>query len=166
MASSLAVARRAALQARAAVRIRHYANIAAAETPVPTTPAPLTSTLHEDDDPQLADYPRLPFVSKQLRPPRGWEDPQFRRNFGETLHEQEEIVSMWGPDVPVVPPQTAARWFSIAVLGFVGLGVIVNYAPFEIPAVRREYPFSGLVSELGSLEANTARVEQDTEVDE
>ncbi len=62
---------------------------------------------------------------------------------------------MWGPDAPLVPPQTATRWFSIAVLGFVGLGVIVNYAHFEIPAVRREYPFSGLVSELGSLEANT-----------
>ena len=71
------------------------------------------------------------------------------------LHEQEEILSMWGPDVPVVPPRTAARWFSIAVLGFVGLGVIVNYAHPEIPAVRREYPFSGLASELGSLDANT-----------
>ena len=62
---------------------------------------------------------------------------------------------MWGPDAPLVPPQTAARWFSVALLGFVGLGVIVNYAHPQIPAVRREYPFSGLVSELGSLEANT-----------
>ena len=85
MASSLAVARRAALQARAAVHIRHYANISAAETPAPIHPAPLTSTLHEDDDPQLADYPHLPYVSKQLRPARGWEDVQFRRNYGETV---------------------------------------------------------------------------------
>ena len=61
---------------------------------------------------------------------------------------------MWGPDVPVVPPQTVTRWFSITVLGFVGLGVIVDYAHPEIPAIRREYPFSGLASELGSLEAN------------
>ena len=67
--------------------MRHYANIAAAETPAPITqtPAPLTSTLHEDDDPQLADYPRLPYVSKQLRPALGWEDMQFRRNYGETV---------------------------------------------------------------------------------
>ncbi|KAI0707326.1 hypothetical protein C8Q76DRAFT_696541 [Earliella scabrosa] len=128
-----------------------------------------------DDDPQLADYPRLPFVSKQTRPARGWEDMQFRRNFGETssscltpeqLHEQEEVLSMWGPDVPVVPPQTAARWFSIAVLGFVSFGVLCNYAHPEIPAIRREYPFSGLVSELGGYEENQARVEQDTEADE
>lgn len=90
---------------------------------------------------------------------------------------------MWGPDVPVVPTQTAARWFSIAVLGFVSFGVFCSYVRPEIPAVRREYPFSGLVSELGSFEDNKvrpspvmilvplltsvqARVEQDTEADE
>ncbi|KAI0749822.1 hypothetical protein C8Q80DRAFT_1101214 [Daedaleopsis nitida] len=108
----------------------------------------------EDDDPQLADYPRLPFVSKQTRSPRGWEDMQFRRNFGEPMHEQEEVLSMWGPDVPVVPPQTAARWFSIAVLGFVSFGVLCSYVHPAMPAIRREYPFSGLVSELGGYEEN------------
>ena len=61
---------------------------------------------------------------------------------------------MWGPDIPVVPGPTALRWFSIATLGFVTFGIICNYAHPEIPAVRREYPFSGLVSELGDLEAN------------
>ena len=85
MSSSLAVARRAALQARAVVRVRHYANIAAAETPAPTTPQPMTTTLPDDGDPQLGDYPSLPFVSKQRRPARGWEDFQFRRNFGEPV---------------------------------------------------------------------------------
>ncbi|KAI0635967.1 hypothetical protein C8Q77DRAFT_1216482 [Trametes polyzona] len=166
MNTSLTVARRAALRARAAAaapRIRCYATPAA---PAPTSPAPMTTTLGEEDDPQLADYPRLPFVSKQTRPARGWEDLQFRRNFGEPLHEQEEILSMWGPDVPVVPPQTALRWFSIAVLGFVSLGVLCNYAHPEIPAVRREYPYGGLVSELGGLEENKARVENDSEADE
>ena len=61
---------------------------------------------------------------------------------------------MWGPDVPVVPPQIALRWFSIAVLGFVSLGVLCNYAHPVIPAIRREYPFDGLSSELGGLEEN------------
>ncbi|KAI0671778.1 hypothetical protein C8Q78DRAFT_991332 [Trametes maxima] len=164
MNTSLTVARRAALRARAvAPRIRSYAT---PTTAAPTSPAPLTSTLPEDDDPQLADYPRLPFVSKQTRPARGWEDLQFRRNYGEPLHEQEEVLSMWGPDVPVVPPQTAIRWFSIAVLGFVSFGVLCNYGHPEIPAVRREYPFGGLVNELGGLDENKARVEQDSEADE
>ncbi|KAH9903064.1 hypothetical protein C8Q73DRAFT_609672, partial [Cubamyces lactineus] len=130
--------------AAAASRIRCYATPSA---PAPTSPAPMTSP--PDDDPQLADYPRLPFVSKQTRPALGWEDLQFRRNFGEPLHEQEEVLSMWGPDVPVVAPQIALRWFSIAVLGFVSLGVLCNYAHPVIPAVRREYPFGGLSSELG-----------------
>ena len=62
---------------------------------------------------------------------------------------------MWGPDVPVVPPPTAARWFSIAVLGFVSFGVLCSYAHPEIPAVRREYPYGGLTSELGGYEQNT-----------
>ena len=61
---------------------------------------------------------------------------------------------MWGPDIPVVPPQIALRWFSIAVLGFVSLGVLCNYAHPVIPAIRREYPFDGLSSELGGLEEN------------
>ncbi|KAI0775174.1 hypothetical protein BD413DRAFT_603149 [Trametes elegans] len=163
MNTSLTVARRAALRARAAApRIRCYSTPTA---PAPTTPAPVTST-EPDDDPQLGDYPRLPFVSKQTRPPLGWDDPQFRRNFGEPLHEQEEILSMWGPDVPVVPPYTALRWFSVAVLGFVSFGVFCNYAHPEMPAVRREYPYDGLVKELGGLEENKARVERDTEVEE
>ena len=61
---------------------------------------------------------------------------------------------MWGPDIPVVPPPTAARWFSIAVAGFVSLGVLLSYAHPEIPAVRREYPYGGLVEELGGYEQN------------
>jgi hypothetical protein len=37
-------------------------------------------------DPQLDGYPELPFVSKQRRPARAaWDDPQMRRNFGETV---------------------------------------------------------------------------------
>ena len=89
MASSLAVARRAALQARAAVRLRHYANAAASES-TEHAPALPKDLVHEDDDPQLADYPRLPYVSKQLRPARGWDDMQFRRNYGETVRKSSK----------------------------------------------------------------------------
>ncbi len=88
MNTSLAVARRAALRARAAARVRTYVAPAATQAPAPTSPAPLTTTMPEDDDPQLADYPRLPFVSKQTRPARGWEDQQFRRNYGEPVRVQ------------------------------------------------------------------------------
>lgn len=46
-------------------------------TPVPAEP--------QEKDPQLGDYPQLPFVSRQLRPAKGWWDEQQRRNFGETV---------------------------------------------------------------------------------
>jgi NADH dehydrogenase (ubiquinone) 1 beta subcomplex subunit 8 len=62
---------------------------------------------------------------------------------------------MWGPDVPVVPPQTALRQFTLVALGFVSFGLFMKYALVpDIPAVRREYPYSGLVTELGGVEEN------------
>lgn len=49
-----------------------------------------TATLGEREvaaqDPQIADYPRLPWISRQRLPAKGqyW-DPQMRRNFGEAV---------------------------------------------------------------------------------
>ncbi|KZT29751.1 hypothetical protein NEOLEDRAFT_1084521 [Neolentinus lepideus HHB14362 ss-1] len=128
---------------------RTFSNVPARQHPVPAT-----YKNPEMDDPQLNGYPRLPYVSRQYLPPKGWDDPQMRRNFGDTMHEQEEILSMWGPDIPVVPPQTALLHFGLAVLGFVGIGVICVALTPDIPALRRQYPYDGLKKELGGLEEN------------
>lgn len=74
------------------------------------------------------------------------------------MPEYDEVLSMWGPDIAPVTPQTALKHFSIAVLGFVGAAAFIKYAlvPDQV-AVRREYPFSGLVTELGGLEENKVR---------
>jgi NADH dehydrogenase (ubiquinone) 1 beta subcomplex subunit 8 len=62
---------------------------------------------------------------------------------------------MWGPDAAPLPPNVALRWFSIAVAGFVSFGFVAKYALVaDRPAIPREYPFSGLVTELGGLEEN------------
>lgn len=62
---------------------------------------------------------------------------------------------MWGPDAPVVPPSTALRWFMTAVAGFTTFGVITKFALIPSrPSVPREYPYSGLETELGGLEEN------------
>ncbi|KAH9928286.1 uncharacterized protein B0H18DRAFT_953990 [Fomitopsis serialis] len=114
----------------------------------------------EEHDPQLGDYPQLPWVSRQRLPARGWDDQQMRRNFGDPLHDRDEILSMWGLDAPVVPPSTALRHFIIAFSGIAAFGVFCKYALVPArPAVPREYPFSGLVTELGGLEDNKAREE-------
>ncbi|KIP07623.1 hypothetical protein PHLGIDRAFT_39654, partial [Phlebiopsis gigantea 11061_1 CR5-6] len=109
-------------------------------------------------DPQLAGYPELPYVSKQRRSAFGWDDPQMRRNFGETLHEQEEIVSMWGPDAPVVPPPRALRNFVTAFSTFGAFFAFLYYVHPEMPAIRRDYPYDGLAKELGGLEENKVRL--------
>ncbi|THG96809.1 hypothetical protein EW026_g5090 [Hermanssonia centrifuga] len=114
-------------------------------------------SLKEEQDPQLGDYPTLPDISKQRRPARGWDDPQMRRNFGEPLHFKEEMYSMWGPDAPVVPPAQALRHFTIVTIGFVMFGFLCKAIVPESPVARRQYPFSGLVTELGGLEENKAR---------
>ncbi|RXW25589.1 hypothetical protein EST38_g210 [Candolleomyces aberdarensis] len=113
------------------------------------------ATPSQEVDPQLEGYPQLPFIQRGTLPARGWDDMLERRNFGEPIHEQEELLSMWGPDVPVVEPRVAARHFLIAVTGFIAFGFTVKYAlTQDPPVIRREYPYNGLIKELGGLEEN------------
>jgi NADH dehydrogenase (ubiquinone) 1 beta subcomplex subunit 8 len=61
---------------------------------------------------------------------------------------------MWAPDPPVIPPHIALRQFTIAWLGIIGLGYIIYLNVPERPAIPRQYPYNGLIKELGGLEAN------------
>jgi NADH dehydrogenase (ubiquinone) 1 beta subcomplex subunit 8 len=65
---------------------------------------------------------------------------------------------MWAPDVPAVDPRTSARYFAVALLGFITFGTTAYYVLTpNMPAIRREYPYDGLVTELGGVEANKVR---------
>ena len=64
---------------------------------------------------------------------------------------------MWGPDAAPLPPTTALRQLLIAISGFVAVGLVLNALTPEPPAVRREYPYGGLIKELGGLEENQVR---------
>jgi NADH dehydrogenase (ubiquinone) 1 beta subcomplex subunit 8 len=62
---------------------------------------------------------------------------------------------MWGPDPAHVDQNMALRQFLLAFGGIALFGVACKYVLTpEIPAVRREYPFDGLVKELGGMEEN------------
>lgn len=61
---------------------------------------------------------------------------------------------MWGPDPAPVPIEVARRQFLMAVAGFIAFGFLVKAITQEPPAIRREYPFDGLVKELGGVEEN------------
>lgn len=70
------------------------------------------------------------------------------------LHEQEEVLSMWGPDVPRagLTAQSALVQLLGAFAGFATLGfVIKNYGVPERPAAPRDFPYDGLVKELGGV---------------
>lgn len=57
---------------------------------------------------------------------------------------------MWGPDIPVIPPQEALRQFLIVAGCFVAAGLFMRtFLVPDRPAIPREYPFNGLEKELG-----------------
>lgn len=70
------------------------------------------------------------------------------------VHEKEEIYSMWGPDPPKMPPSTALFQFGVAATVFGSIMLAAYALTPEVPVVRREYPYDGLVKELGGLEEN------------
>jgi len=75
------------------------------------------------------------------------------------MHEREEMYSMWGPDIPHVDPATSLRHFTVAFSGFVAFGLLCNYVLVpDRPAVPRQYPFDGLVKELGGMEENKVSI--------
>ncbi|KAI4518716.1 hypothetical protein K523DRAFT_289183 [Schizophyllum commune Tattone D] len=100
---------------------------------------------------ELFETPPLP-LNKQYRAPKGWDDPQMRRNFGDPMHEQEELVSMWGPDIPVIDPSIALRHFTIAFSIFAGIYALSCAVSPQIPAIRREYPHDGLKNAFGGYD--------------
>lgn len=61
---------------------------------------------------------------------------------------------MWGPDPPPIRPQDALKQLTLAVLGFVGVGYMIKEMMPDIPVVRRQYPYDGLVAELGGVAEN------------
>lgn len=67
---------------------------------------------------------------------------------------------MWGPDVPPgdLTAPSALVQFMVAAGCFAAVGYFIKtVVTQDPPAIRREYPFSGLVTELGGLEENKVR---------
>ena len=114
-------------------------------------------------DPQLGDYPAMPFQNQQFRPySRHWWDTQDRRQYGETLHEQDDVLNMWSPDAYKTPGPLALRHFLMAVAAIGAFSLLVYKNSFQPPMMRKTFPRDGLADELGGAQA-AARTEQDLE---
>ncbi|KAI7898383.1 uncharacterized protein BX663DRAFT_525119 [Cokeromyces recurvatus] len=106
------------------------------------------------EDPQIGDYPNLPRKSAQARGPYGWWDPQDKRNFGETVHEEDELFGVWAPDLHHYSPYKAAAQLALAASIFVGFTGLIYMTYPEKPAVPRTYPYNGLAEEFGAREGD------------
>ncbi|KAJ5496334.1 NADH:ubiquinone oxidoreductase ASHI subunit [Penicillium fimorum] len=113
----------------------------------------------EVDDPlQNNNYPNPPRVKRAHRDPYGgWWDAQEKRNFGEPVHEDNEILGVFSPEE--YTHVTAGKGFFhlgcfvVAFLGLVGV-VSLNYP--DKPSVPKTYA-DGLEKELGGPGALPAR---------
>ncbi|KAL0577128.1 hypothetical protein V5O48_004842 [Marasmius crinis-equi] len=160
--SILRTARRSLLTARP--RSHRYISESAAKIDA----AFVEPQAEEPEEPTiLTEYPDVPAINRQYLPPKGWQDNQMRRNYGDPLHEQEELHSMWSPDIPTIDPNLALKRFAMAFLGFAGAFMLIKEVGTPEPHfVRRTYPYGGLVKELGGTEENKARVEEEASSEE
>ncbi|KAK9723248.1 hypothetical protein K7432_002097 [Basidiobolus ranarum] len=104
-----------------------------------------------DPDPQIGDYPNLPWENKQTRYPRDYWDQTERRNFGETIPEQDEVLSVWITDPNPINPWRALA--ELIAVGSVIVGGTLALATYALPdrevAIPRDYPYDGLRVEMG-----------------
>ncbi|RCH85944.1 hypothetical protein CU098_009835, partial [Rhizopus stolonifer] len=114
-----------------ALNVRAF--VSTARQPIVMTSVRPQSTLNTGEvvqDPQIGDYPNLPRNSLQARGPYGWWDPQDKRNFGEPLHEEDEIMSVWAPDLHNYSPHKAAAQLALFAGVFASVaGIVYNFYP-------------------------------------
>ncbi|BCS23313.1 uncharacterized protein APUU_31538S [Aspergillus puulaauensis] len=129
-----------------------------------TTPRASFSQIHslkaaENDDPlQNGGYQNPPRVKRALRDPYGgWWDQQERRNFGEPVHEENEVLGVFSPEQYThVTSRKAFIQVGGFVAAFLGLcGVVSLFYP-DRPSAPKTYP-DGLETELGGRNAVSAR---------
>lgn len=93
-------------------------------------------------------------MKRQFRDPHaGWWDRQERRNFGEPVHEENEILGVFSPEEYThVTPGKGFLHLGFFVAAFLGLcGVVSLYYP-DKPSVPKTY-VDGLEKELGGPNA-------------
>lgn len=90
-------------------------------------------------------------MKRQFRDPNAdWWDKQERRNFGEPVHEDNDILGVFSPEQYThVTSNKALLSIGTFVVGFLGLcGLVSLYYP-DKPSSPRTFPNNGLEKELG-----------------
>ncbi|KAH0606814.1 uncharacterized protein H6S33_003648 [Morchella sextelata] len=118
----------------------------------------------EANDPEMNGGYVNPIPQKrQFRDPYGdWWDKQGRRNYGEPLHEDDDILGRFTPEEYTwTTPQKGMVMIGTFVLAVFGLcGAVYSVYP-DKPAVPRRFPHGGLVDALGGPGALPALSDSD-----
>ncbi|KAF9086407.1 hypothetical protein BGX23_008912 [Mortierella sp. AD031] len=132
----------------------------------PAIPADPTSFLPGDKitgETQIGSYPNLPMYNQQWRdanPSAGYWDRQDRRNFGETVPEEDEVLNIWSPDVWAFPAALGVKRLLAAAAAFIGFGYLLVKTQPEPHFTRRNYPHDGLLEALGVDASDEVMVEK------
>ncbi|KAL4801901.1 hypothetical protein BDV18DRAFT_147768 [Aspergillus unguis] len=113
----------------------------------------------ERDDPlQNGGYQNPPRMKRAFRDPYAdWWDKQERRNFGEPVHEENEILGVFSPEQYThVSARKGFVHLGAFVATFLGFCGVVSYFYPDKPSVARTFP-GGLEKELGGPNALPAR---------
>ena len=103
------------------------------------------------DDPDMnGGYINPPRIKRQFRDPYAdWWDKQERRNFGEPVHEDNDILGMFSPEEYThMTPRFGLVCWGVFAATFLGLLAVVRANYPDMPAVKRGYE-GGLDRELG-----------------
>ena len=99
---------------------------------------------------QTGGYPNPPAIKRQYRDPYAdWWDKQERRNFGEVVHEDNDILGVFSPEdyTHFTAAWGVVLWGCFLASGAVLMAAVYQYYP-DTPTVPRTFP-GGLEKELG-----------------
>ncbi|KAI9825639.1 MAG: hypothetical protein M1832_000983 [Thelocarpon impressellum] len=103
-------------------------------------------------------YVNPPAQKRQFRDPYAdWWDPQERRNYGEPVHEDNDVLAIFSPyEYTHTKPGKGALQLLAFVATVFGLVGVVRLVYPDRPSAPREFP-GGLEEELGGVGAVRAR---------
>ncbi|KAI0008833.1 hypothetical protein F4779DRAFT_585437 [Xylariaceae sp. FL0662B] len=126
---------------------------------------PSRPNLTDEEDPELnGGYVNPPRIKRQFRDPHAdWWDKQERRNYGEPVHEDHDILGMFSPhEYTWISPGKGLWQIGAFIATFVGVCWVVGRLYPDRPSYPTEYE-GGLERELGGPGAVRARAPGDPE---
>ncbi|TIA72275.1 hypothetical protein E3P89_02041 [Wallemia ichthyophaga] len=117
-----------------------------------------SATTGDEPDPQLGGYPQfVPQKAQEKNPYNKYWDQQGRTNFGDLLHEDEDVLGVHAPDVHQYSYAESAKSILYTIIAFSAFGYLASAMVPQRNVAPRDYPRDGLKDELSGVDENKAR---------